>query len=534
MKRNPTLAAALLGAVILAAGNLAQAQTTNFFVDRFDPSGQGTNIYSSGMITNVWGNWFGSAWQSNVWDSASDSSNNPASGSMKIVASFAPGIDQFVVFNGFNGFVPGVNALQWTNLQCDVRFDPGSATSVNGGVTNFGHLEFGTGTPTFGQTYFGGVDAVTSVYTNWTHVSIPISAIINPDFTNIYTLIIHIYGPYYTPALAGNTTLWIDNIKFVGRTNLATTERPIVAPLQKATHALRFFAGDTSATYMRENIATAYDSMSWIDGGMFGFPFTYAITVANFPDKVYQGYEYHMFLVPLNYLRYGAYDNSFVDYDATNLMSLRIVANTTNYVGILSYKVNSPSGNANLPLATIGSTTVAGQWKVTFNDNVSGTLTYGTNSASFTMPAPDAATFADPLVAYFGIQANNTNAYWQSTDISQITISNTVIDDNFSSPVIFNLDTGNWTVVASIPSCIWEAMPGARSWMNWTVPEDTYTPVVSTNLHAGSPGWLDPAVYNGNIPVVSALIGDQRWALILSNNVPAGKSAFFAVRKPLQ
>jgi hypothetical protein len=63
------------------------------------------------------------------------------------------------------------------------------------------------------------------------------------------------------------------------------------------------------------------------------------------------------------------------------------------------------------------------------------------------------------------------------------------------------------------------------------VPEDVYYPVVSTNLGLAGAGFVDPAVYNGNTPVLSSLINTQKWALLLSNNVPAGRATFFGVRK---
>jgi len=68
--------------------------------------------------------WFGGAFQSLVWDSASAAGNNPSSGSMKITANFNGGNNQFEIYNGPDGITPALNGLQYTNFQCDVRFDP--------------------------------------------------------------------------------------------------------------------------------------------------------------------------------------------------------------------------------------------------------------------------------------------------------------------------------------------------------------------------------------------------------------------------
>jgi glucuronoarabinoxylan endo-1,4-beta-xylanase len=200
---------AIVLSVLVALSVSSQAQTTTYIVDQFNPSGTGGYSYSGGQIGNVWGNWFGSAFQSLVWDSANDASNNPSSGSMKITANFngqgsIP--NQFEVYDGFNGITPALNGLQYTNFQCDVRFAKGSATVNN----TFGHLEFGIAVGS-GQDYFGSVD-VPSSNTNWVHVSILLNATTDANLQSINDVLIHIYGP----SMSGVSTFWVDNIKFVG------------------------------------------------------------------------------------------------------------------------------------------------------------------------------------------------------------------------------------------------------------------------------------------------------------------------------
>ena len=195
--------------LVLAAFNLSgQAQTTTYIVDQFDPSGTGGNSYSGGHIGNVWGNWFGGAFQSLVWDSASDANTNSGSGSMKITANFPVSTDQFEVWDGLSGINPGLNGLQFTNFQCDVRFAAGSATK-NG---TFGSLQFGVPTPSSGQDYFNSGIAVPASNTNWVHVSITLNANTDPNLKYITGVLIHIWGS----GLVGPSTLWVDNIKFTG------------------------------------------------------------------------------------------------------------------------------------------------------------------------------------------------------------------------------------------------------------------------------------------------------------------------------
>ena len=143
------------------------------------------------------------------------------SGSLKITNNFTSGNNQFEVYNGQNGFSPALNGALYTNFQCDVRFAPGSATQTNSaGVVVFGHLQFGTRTNS-NQDYFGGssygID-IPATNTGWVHINIPISVGSDSNLSNINDLLIHIYGPYGT-ALTGPSTLWVDNLAFVGPTN---------------------------------------------------------------------------------------------------------------------------------------------------------------------------------------------------------------------------------------------------------------------------------------------------------------------------
>jgi glucuronoarabinoxylan endo-1,4-beta-xylanase len=219
--RNPfPLPAVILFLTVIHLIQPAQAQSL-YVVDPFNPSGIDSYSYAAGQITNVWDNWFGGAFQSLAWDSSSDASNNPSSGSMKITASF-DGVDensQFEVYD-FDGIYPPVNGVQYTNFQCDVRFAQGSAVVTNGGYATFGYLQFGV-TAGYGQDYIGGV-SVSATNTNWVHVSLPVNAAADPNLSNIYNVLIHMYGPYYSPGLNGTSTLWVDNIQFAGAAPVTT------------------------------------------------------------------------------------------------------------------------------------------------------------------------------------------------------------------------------------------------------------------------------------------------------------------------
>jgi glucuronoarabinoxylan endo-1,4-beta-xylanase len=215
---RPVSLAIFIIIIFLAPAVSSRAQTASFLLDAFDPAGTAGNNYSAGQITNVWVNWFGDAFQSATWDGTSDAGGNPDSGSLKITAVFDGSgsiPNQFEVYDGFNGITPPLNGLLYTNFQCDVRFAPGSATVMANGTNIFGHLEFGTATAGYGQDYFGSIDVPAS-NTNWVHVSIPLNASTDTNLLNIGDILIHVYGPYYSPGLSGTTILWVDNIKFYG------------------------------------------------------------------------------------------------------------------------------------------------------------------------------------------------------------------------------------------------------------------------------------------------------------------------------
>ena len=198
------------GCFCILAAHLVHAQTiiTNV-IDQFSPAGAGGNSYAAGQIANVWGNWFGGAFQSLTWDSNNDANGNPNSGSMKIVANFPLGTDQFEVWDGISGINPSLSGIIFTNFSCDVRFLSGSAVNSSG---NYGTLQFGVPTPGYGQDYFSTSINVPASNTNWVHVSIPLNAVSDPNLLSISGVLIHIWGA----GLVGPSTLWVDNIEFKG------------------------------------------------------------------------------------------------------------------------------------------------------------------------------------------------------------------------------------------------------------------------------------------------------------------------------
>ena len=200
---------------LLVLGSSPSVAQPVYTVDQFNPSGANGFSYSGGQIKMLWTNWFGTSYQNLIWDPTSDANTNANSGSMMITNNFSTTANQFAVYDGFNGIVPPINGFLVTNFQCSVRFANSSATTGSGGAASYGFLQFGVATYNFGQDYFGGV-SVPVGNTNWVQVNIPVNAIIDTNLILINDLLIHIYGPNFTPALSGPSTFWVDNIQFTG------------------------------------------------------------------------------------------------------------------------------------------------------------------------------------------------------------------------------------------------------------------------------------------------------------------------------
>jgi len=521
---------------------------TNYIVDAFDPAGvsivtngpggyvTNTYSYSGGQIGAVWTNWYGSAWIApNTWDGNAGAPGSTPLGSMLITANFDnEGDTQFAVFDNFDGIYFGLNGLALTSFQCDVRFDGGSPTTVNGSVTNYGHLQFGTRSVDYqSQDYFGSVEVPVG-NTNWVHVNIPINAATDTNLLSIKDVIFKIDGLWYNAPLLGTMKLWVDNIKFVGPAGYTTPPPPTLSKLQSVVPALRIFAGTTTETYDRQNIATVSQSASWVNNN----PSTISVTFSNFPIAN-QGYEFHIFLIPTNTLPSGyngnPYGNTFVDWDAPVVAALRIVGNSTNVSTTFSYKTNLAGGNPNIVLANIGGAGI-GTWSLRFNSATSMTLTppAGSGSATnFSMDSASAAYFSNPLVAYFGVQPNVTTGEGQYVDVTEINVGPAGVDDHFSADSA--LDSGTWTPIAVSTNSIWIAGTGTggKYWLNWTIPDIGFGLEESTNL-AGGTGWVLPSFFNGHTQSpVQLLEGNARWALIPTNCVPPNpKSLFFVLRNP--
>jgi hypothetical protein len=541
-----TFTLALYGSPTSAApsvnNNTNAAPLVNYYIDQFNSFGYGptntyvgTNNYSIGQITNIWGNWFGSAWISNGWDATSDAQNNINSGSLKITANFPNG-DQYLAFDSYGGINPPLNglALGLTSFECDVRFDPNSATKSPSGTPIFGHLRFGTRTPTYSQDYFGGVDVPAS-NTNWVHVSIPINSTTDANLTNISDVLISLDSGYYSGALNGPSILWVDNLKFVGPVTVVVPPPPAPPTLtiQKATPALRIFAGSSANTYDRAELATIDQSQSWIGGA---YPVSYSFTLLSYPANINQT---HIFLIPVNSSgqanmgNISGSVNEYIDYQASNGMWLVLGPSAGGVTATVEWKTNLPNANPDHTALFFTNSTAIGTWTLTFTGNNVGTVTGpGGSPMSFTITNGTVATdFANPVVAYFGLQPNSGAGMGQYEDWASISVAGVAgvnENDSFTTDASFNSALWNInTLTVALNTCVQLVATNTPYWVNWTLPAVGYglgtAMDVLGNTNTSSP-WMLPEYYNGygdgNTIPGSANQGSKTWILIPSTCLP--------------
>ncbi len=352
-------------------------------VDQFNPTNNpyaGTNIYANGDITNIYANWFGSAFSNVLWDATMDAQSNPNSGSLKIIANYGTnGGDQFTLMDKGPGFTyaginpPITNGVGLLTFQCDVRYDPSSPTWVTGGGTNFGALRFGVVPPYGPQDYFGTVQ-VSVTNTGWAHVTLPLNASVDPNLLSIQGLIINEDGASFGN-LQGTTTLWIDNMQFT-YTNITFVPPPTLT-ISQPVPAMRLFAGSVGQ-FDRQEIASVDQQQSWIGGS---YPVSYSFKVLNVPASINQT---HIFLIPVNSTPGASpYGYNGVDFTATNGLWLTI---GSSGIAILSWKVNQPGANA-YQVGTIAltqtNTTAVGTWTLRFTGPSDGTLIGPTTNNTF-------------------------------------------------------------------------------------------------------------------------------------------------------
>ena len=543
-----------------AFGSGAPAVPANeFLVDNFSASGVGPSNpanddyfpnaenYVNGQITNVWVNYFGPTFVSNSWAQGVSPSYAPTAGSMEVQLNWGSS-GNFAMWENGAVYGPGISALTYTNFQCDVMFAQGSATDSDG---TFGNLQFGTPTPT-GQDFFGGANnGVEIAGTNagvWQHVSIALNPVLDTNLLNISSVIFHIYPSYTGGNLSGPSTLYIDNVEFVGPKTVVQVPPPAMT-IHPAVPGLRMFVGN-SETYLREGVITAPgtgESESWVGSGVH-YPVNYSFQLLSYPATNLGVTE--LAILPENTWSTTAnfqktiYSNPFLDYQDSNGLYLTLAPyNSSGAVtATVQWKVGLESAApTNTPL-TITNSTAIGTWTLTMNSANSGTLTApGSAAAAFTITdATVTADFANPAVAVVAEDPNAAAGYGLYEDYGTISITGTASGtqtENFAAETAdftnptngvspggyfvnnYSVDPANLVIVRNGLD---------KYWFSWTGDiAGNYALVTATNILTNPANWISPIYYSDyNIPdeVAPRGVGVNHapswWELVPADDLP--------------
>jgi hypothetical protein len=516
--------------------------------------------YSAGDITAVWlAPWFGNGLPVLSWNSAMDANGDTNSGALQMDFTWTgrntDGYQQWVLYHGFsqNTFVPvpggdgvtGIGFPNYTNLECDVRFDGSSAnlTNVNFPAGVYGVLRLGIRPAGSGaQAWQPNANYTTITDTNWHHMSMALTPD-NPLYGNIAEpLLGEDISGYVDPVvgMVGAQRLYVDNIKFTGPLVAATIPPPTITAPVKATPGLRIFAGSTANTYDRQQLATVDLNQSWIGGT---YPVKYTYSLMNYDPTITQ---VHLELTP------GGAVGQYTDYVGNNLvwMVLNPGPVAGQVVCNVQWKTNSPNtnpggtgvnsyGNA----LSFTNSTAVGTWSLVFtgpnNGYVAAPGSVVLGPTNFTIADGDVAIdFANPLQAVFGIQPNSTAGQGRYLDYGMISVTGVIGVNEFEdftkegSDITANVtpsgqfnNGSSYLAASTIIVTTNDAL-----WINWTQPANGFTLSTTTNL--AQPNWINPGWYSGysdtNAPRVMPLpqaFASKFWVLLPKDTIPTASGA---------
>jgi hypothetical protein len=323
--------------------------------------------------------------------------------------------------------------------------------------------------------------------------------------------------------------------------------------IQKAKPSLRMFAGSTANTYDRVELATVDQSQSWI--GASG-PVSYSFTLLDYPANINQT---HIFLVPVstsgqsNMGNVNGSVNEYIEYQATNALWLDIQpAGGGQVTASVLWKTNLANANPNQTAVVFTNSTAIGTWTLKFTSASAGTvISPGGSNVSFTIPDANVATdFANPLVAYFGLQPNSGAGIGEYEDWGSISVNGVAgVNENDDFTTETSLNSSVWninTLTVALQTCVQLVSTNTPYWVTWTLPAPDYgLATVGVLQNTNTYPWKLPEYYNSygdglTIPG-TANQGNMVWVLIPTTCLPTvdgqpgsalSPSAFFRLFNP--
>ena len=505
------VAAAACAGLLLGAASLRAATTTNIF--SFDSG-------TAGWAMNPWGG----QGQNSAWDGTVDHTGN-SGGSLHVADDYSLG-DQLVNLGWFSGssWNDPASALQdlttYTNISFYVKWDAANSSMQ---VTDFNKQNTGDvgEAPQFwaigsGNTWItlGSFTIPNSASNGWAKVNVPIDATI-AGVSSVYGLGIK---KWTGSGNTGTAAFWVDDITL--EANPAVIPPPTVGAPQPPIDGLNLVA--VTGPYNRENLQSV-NMESWVGYG--STPVKYSFTISKGVDGTGgANFQNHIFLVP------NPGSETSPDWNEPNCIFLDLESTGTGGAAwTFRYKTNQPSGNSMMYSAagiggTLNTTNPVGTWTVTFVNDTNITMTAPDGgSTNFTLTADVTALFADPLYAYFGVQANNSAAIGQVSVLSEIKISGTAnpLDDVFTHDTALN--TNLWNTLAVDPQGVLLINSSDAYWVNWTLPDSGYTLLTSSTLGTNA-SWQP-------VTIAPVQIGSKKYVLLPQAGLLSPKEGFYRLVK---
>ena len=511
-----------LAAVALAASSIMVQATDDIIVG---PSGTQSGSSGSGPDYE-WQNMWGGAFAAISFDTANPPPTGDTAGSIYITGNWTA--------NAQDNFCIGSPSTWWggttfdgslySSIEMDLKYDTNSTITP----ASQAHLEIGFDAGYSGRTVTNmSFDKATAPVAdgNWHHLSIPISA----SMAGISA--VHSVGFYqWNPSAVGTMNFWVANVVIKAR---LVPVAPPTTHLVAVIPGLKQFA-DATPSYDREDVRTGTNGaaqVSWVGRPK---PVVYSFTIAEFPTQ--SGFNCSINLSPGDPATQTFADP---DWNMANALWLNISANGDGSQGVrFAYKTNQPAGNSQMFGTGTGVLTnftyngsAVGTWTLTFTSDTDATIKAPNGSTySTSIPAANAALFADPSCFYLMSSPGNDAAIGQSMTFSALSITGvgTPINQDFTTgsldPLLVLQSQGyNNPWNTNPPNQYLLSSSNGKYWHYWGLPDSGFSPIVKSNLLSGA--WQDES-YS------SILVnGTQRWALVPPASLPAGPTAFFALVK---
>jgi hypothetical protein len=486
-RKNTAQQLLLLMAGVALGGSGLRAVADDLIVNSFD----------AGISGIDWQNFRSYAYSyTEVWDPTQDATGNPNSGSMYLTVNWPlhsdPNWNQNWNDVQLAFYTPPFNSSDYLTFDVDVKVDVTNSFPALDGA--YGALELIVNNPW--TTVVGWAPLAPT--NGWQHIQGYFSGIPSGGYSEAVIGFISNGSSSLTNTMA----CWIDNIVFTAPPSVHTNQPPL--SLAKAPPpGLTCIASQPGGTYQRQMLVSVNSNYSWDTATAASDTTTYSMTVGSFPGANYAGFTAQMFMVPQAGMIGPPVDLN-IDWDSSDVAALFVGRNPDGSgTGTFQYKINnSSSWTTALMVVKPCAAGPVGQWSVKFNQNTNVTLTAPDNTTTnFTIPASDAAVFADPLFVYVGAQPNNNANIGQSTTLSRVAVTGSAgsITDNFAT-----LNSSTWAFNAADPSGVFITAPDAKFWVTWPLPDGGFTNLYATDdlhkslangqwasLPVAATGWLD-------------------------------------------